>query len=72
MDKESLAEMLNSEVAQNFFRAFIFWDAKRPITVSLLSQLSIERLASEVGRASDLHPSSFAGQLVLAYGNIEP
>ncbi len=46
----AIAEILNSETAQDFFRAFIFWDAKRPITVSLLGQLSIERLASELGR----------------------
>ena len=64
-EAEVLAEMLNSEVAQDFFRAFIFWDAKRPITVSLLSQLSIERLAAELARGPDLSPSRFSSQLVL-------
>lgn len=55
-EAELLAGMLNSEVAREFFRAFLFWDAKRPITVSLLSQLSIERLANELGRS--LGPNS--------------
>ncbi|MGH9584140.1 MAG: hypothetical protein ACRD4O_14525, partial [Bryobacteraceae bacterium] len=60
-----LADILNSEVAQNFFRAFIFWDAKRPITVSLLNQLSIERLAAELGRASELAAVASSRQLML-------
>jgi hypothetical protein len=64
-EAEMLAEILNSEAAQNFFRAFIFWDAKRPITASLLSQLSIERLAAELGRSSELRSTTFSGQLVL-------
>lgn len=45
-EAERLAILLNSEEAQSFFRARIFWDAKRPITVSLLSQLAIERLVT--------------------------
>lgn len=45
-EAEELCEMLNSPAAKNFFKARTFWDAKRPITVSLLSQLSIEHLAA--------------------------
>ena len=33
-----IAEMLNSSDAQEFFSAFIFWDAKRPVTVDVLQR----------------------------------
>lgn len=49
-----LNELLNSEVADQFFRAFIFWDAKRAITVDLLQRLDLERLAQALGRADVL------------------
>jgi SAM-dependent methyltransferase len=48
-EAEHLAALLNSNIAREFFSAFIFWDAKRPITVDLLSQLNLERLACELG-----------------------
>jgi len=41
-----LAGALNSAEAVSFFSARVFWDAKRPITVSLLGQLSIEKLVA--------------------------
>jgi hypothetical protein len=44
-----LAGLLNSEVATEFFSAFIFWDAKRPITVDLLRRLDLHALAEAVG-----------------------
>lgn len=43
-----LANMLNSEIAQQFFRSFIFWDNKRPITSALLNQLDLKLLAQEM------------------------
>ncbi len=45
-----IASMLNSEVAREFFSAFLFWDSKRPITVELLQRLNIRALAAELGR----------------------
>ena len=48
-DADTLAGLLDSEPARGFFRAFVFWDAKRPITVQLLSRLDLRRLAGEVG-----------------------
>lgn len=45
-----LEELLNSEVAKDFFSCFIFWDAKRPITTNLLGSLDINALAKELGR----------------------
>lgn len=44
-----LNALLNSEPAKNFFEAFTFWDAKRPITVDLLSRLDLRKLANEQG-----------------------
>ena len=44
-----LASLLNSEEAKGFFDAFIFWDAKRPITASLLSSLDLDALAAQCG-----------------------
>ncbi len=44
-----VASLLNSPTASEFFRAFVFWDAKRPITVDLLRRLDLLRLAREMG-----------------------
>jgi len=44
-----LARLLNSSTAREFFSAFIFWDAKRPITVDLLRRLDLQKLAREMG-----------------------
>ena len=41
-----VAELMNSEPAREFFSAFIFWDAKRPITVDLLRRLDVRALAT--------------------------
>ena len=43
--------LLNSEAARGFFRSFVFRDAKRPITASLLASLDIGLLAEEHGGA---------------------
>jgi len=45
----ALAELLNSDAARQFFSAFAFWDAKRPITVELLRQLNLLALADSLG-----------------------
>lgn len=45
----TLGKMLNSPTASEFFSAFVFWDAKRPITVDLLRKLSLTALARELG-----------------------
>jgi hypothetical protein len=46
---EYLVALLNSPTAQAFYRAFVFWDAKRPITADLLRRLNLRRLAEETG-----------------------
>ena len=43
--------LLNSEAARGFFRSFVFRDAKRPITASLLASLDMGLLAEENGGA---------------------
>jgi hypothetical protein len=49
-----LEQLLNSKVAQEFLSAFIFWDAKRPITASLLNRLDLFKLADELGKGEEL------------------
>ncbi|HET6249687.1 MAG TPA: methyltransferase domain-containing protein [Tepidisphaeraceae bacterium] len=44
-----LLSLLDSDVARTFYRAFIFWDAKRPITVDLLGRLNLHSLAESHG-----------------------
>ena len=50
----SIADMLNGDAAQQFFSAFVFWDAKRPVTVELLQRLDLLALARELGRDEEL------------------
>jgi hypothetical protein len=54
--KEALfiAELLNSDIAKEFFSAFIFWDEKRPITVDILKRLDLLALARELGMEETL------------------
>lgn len=40
-----VCNLLNSEVAAEFYRAFLFWDAKRPITADLLNRLELNAVA---------------------------
>jgi hypothetical protein len=48
-EAELLSNILNSDVAKEFFEAFVFWDSKRPVTVELLGRLDILTLAEELG-----------------------
>ncbi len=48
-EARQLANLLNAQEAQGFFNAFVFWDAKRPITVNLLACLDLDALAAECG-----------------------
>jgi methylase of polypeptide subunit release factors len=45
--------MLESTIAQTFYRAFVFWDAKRPVTIELLARLNFHALASELELARE-------------------
>ena len=47
-EADLLYEALNSKIARNFFRSYIFWDSKRPITSSILKKLDILKLSREL------------------------
>lgn len=48
-EADYLASLLNSDTARAFFNSFVFWDAKRPITIELLKRLDLAALARELG-----------------------
>jgi hypothetical protein len=43
-----LLQMLDSNEARTFYKSFIFWDAKRPVTVDILGRLNIYSLAKSL------------------------
>ena len=49
-----VADLLNSDMAKEFFSAFVFWDEKRPITMRLLKRLDLLTLARELGTEDTL------------------
>lgn len=49
----ALRELVESGPAQEFWSAFIFWDAKRPITAQTLNLLDFASLAKVAGMESD-------------------
>jgi hypothetical protein len=49
VDARYAGRLLNSEQTRNFLNAVTFWDAKRPITVDVLSRLNLRALAREHG-----------------------
>lgn len=53
-EAEFVASLLNSTIAKGFFEAFVFWDAKRPITVDLLDGIDLLALARELGLESTM------------------
>ncbi len=44
IEADEVCDLLNSKAGQEFFRAFVFWDAKRPITVEILQKLNLNKL----------------------------
>ena len=49
-----IAKLLNSDIAKDFFSAFVFWDEKRPITARLLKRLDLLVLARELNMEETL------------------
>lgn len=49
-EAHDLANILNSKTANCFFKSFIFWDSKRPVTVQLLKSLNIDELFIKEGK----------------------
>jgi hypothetical protein len=56
-EAEYISGLLNSQVAHEFFSAFLFPDAKRPVTIDLLRKLDLLALARELG--SEEHLQAF-------------
>ncbi len=51
-----IANLLNSQPAQGFYRSMIFWTDKRPITVEILKRLNLRALSAELNcEAEYLH-----------------
>lgn len=48
-EAQFIASLLNSSIAHEFFSAFLFWDAKRPVTIDVLQRLNFLALARELG-----------------------
>jgi hypothetical protein len=53
-EAKCLVDLLNSHPARDFFSAFVFWDAKRPITIDLLRRLNLSALAQDRGGVVDM------------------
>ncbi len=51
---DALHQLVNSIPAQEFWSAFIFWDAKRPITAQVLNLLDFAALAGAAGMESNI------------------
>lgn len=48
-EAQFIADLLNSGPACGFYSAFVFWDAKRPITIDMLRRLDLAAVARELG-----------------------
>jgi hypothetical protein len=49
-----VASLFNSVPARDFLSAYIFWDAKRPITIEVLRRLNVRTLSIELGADTKL------------------
>jgi len=49
-----MADLLNSSPSREFFSSFIFWDAKRPITVEILKRIDLVKLADVLGKRKEI------------------
>jgi len=45
--------LLNSDLAQRFLHALVFYDAKRPVTIDVLHRIDLKRIAERLGLESD-------------------
>jgi hypothetical protein len=45
--------LLNSDLAQRFLHALVFYDAKRPVTIDVLNRIDLKRIAERLGFESD-------------------
>ncbi len=59
-----LYELVMSDPARSFWSAFIFWDAKRPITAQLLNSLDLMALIRVLGKECEIARSLAERQIV--------
>ena len=69
-DAQRLVELLNSDSSRGFFRAFAFWDEKRPITAQLLACLDLTKLAEDAGASLPIWPKTQQMELLFDSGPI--
>ncbi|HEX9660051.1 MAG TPA: hypothetical protein VGA18_07100 [Rhodothermales bacterium] len=65
-EAEFLADILNSDEAKACYGAFVFWDAKRPVTVDLLQRIDLPKLARRLGCADRFAQLGAAGDVANA------
>lgn len=63
-EAELLLELITSEIATDFLKSMIFWDAKRPITTEILNKLNIYAIARELNLLEKLHRVSVDNKFV--------
>ncbi len=51
-----LSQLYNSDLAKDFFSAYVFWDEKRPITIKLLQRLDVVKLSAALKLDDSLAP----------------
>jgi hypothetical protein len=51
-EAENISTLLNSNIAKDFFQTYIFWDAKRPITIDILRRLDLGALEKEFNKTA--------------------
>ena len=47
--------LLNSDITKRFLHSLIFFDAKRPVTIDVLSRIDLKRVAEWLGLESEAH-----------------
>lgn len=63
-EAERICSLLNSDIAQEFYQSFVFWDAKRPISADILQKLNIRKLENFFGDIEELGEAEAYDKLV--------
>lgn len=66
-EAQYLMRLLDSDATKEFLRAFIFWDAKRPITISVLKKLDLAHLARTLGDEDTINGFLLSNQFSAPY-----
>jgi hypothetical protein len=55
-EAQLLSRLYNSDLAKDFFSAYVFWDEKRPITIKLLQRIDVVKLSAVLKLDDSLAP----------------